>query len=285
MSSPEPDSQLADWLPRLEVYRKAIDTVPVDTVPNGVELASGKVAEVVKSFEHVNEILDGFPYEMGALPPNAKPDDTVPIVETALPEPEIQIEKRDSIPLTIATTTTLKRSQIVHLPIDAILKQIKKAKSFVLGIGSVGESHPMSVRSVVTDLVARCCMKTDRNGMLVTVRSSRDILLHDSFQNALVRETRWSYLGDTKADMQAWHAQLAELPGWKQEFGLIVFDLGDMRFPKMQRIGRLCDGIVVQMLNPSDSRETIQALKSLQKDRLKILGAWSVELNRRNQAA
>lgn len=35
--------------------------------PPGVELASGKVAELVKSFEHVNEILDGFRYKMGAI--------------------------------------------------------------------------------------------------------------------------------------------------------------------------------------------------------------------------
>ena len=208
MSSPVPDSQLAQWIPQLEAYRKAIDTVPIDT-----------------------------------------------------------------------------RSQIVHLPIDGILKQIKRVKSFVLGIGSVGESGPILARSAVTDLVARCCMKIDRKGILVTVRSSHDILPHDSFRNALVHEASWSYFCDTKADMKAWHAQLAELPVWKQEFGLIVFDLGDMRFPMMPRIGRLCDGIVVQMLNPSDSRDTIHALKLLQKERLKILGAWSVELSKRNQAA
>ena len=41
--------------------------------PNGVELASGKVAELVKSFEHVNEILDGFRYKMGAYPLNSTP--------------------------------------------------------------------------------------------------------------------------------------------------------------------------------------------------------------------
>ena len=35
--------------------------------PAGVELASGKVAELVKSFEHANEILDGFRYKIGAL--------------------------------------------------------------------------------------------------------------------------------------------------------------------------------------------------------------------------
>ena len=35
--------------------------------PNSVELASGKVAELVKSFEHVTEILDGFRYQMGTI--------------------------------------------------------------------------------------------------------------------------------------------------------------------------------------------------------------------------
>ena len=35
--------------------------------PNDVELASGKVAELVKSFEHVTEILDGFRYQMGTI--------------------------------------------------------------------------------------------------------------------------------------------------------------------------------------------------------------------------
>ena len=35
----------------------------VRSSPNVVELASEKVAELVKSFEHFNEILDGFRYK------------------------------------------------------------------------------------------------------------------------------------------------------------------------------------------------------------------------------
>ena len=46
---------------------------PLQLRPNGVELASGKVAELVKSFEHVSEILDGFRYKMGAYPLNSTP--------------------------------------------------------------------------------------------------------------------------------------------------------------------------------------------------------------------
>ena len=38
-----------------------------------VELISGKVAELVKSFEHTNEILDGFRYKREAFPLNSMP--------------------------------------------------------------------------------------------------------------------------------------------------------------------------------------------------------------------
>ena len=41
---------------------------PFGLAPNGVELASDKVAKLVKSFEQVNEFLDGFRYKMGAYP-------------------------------------------------------------------------------------------------------------------------------------------------------------------------------------------------------------------------
>ena len=44
------------------IFRPMRNYGPSGHVPNGVELASEKVAELVKSFEHVNEILDGFRY-------------------------------------------------------------------------------------------------------------------------------------------------------------------------------------------------------------------------------
>lgn len=176
--------------------------------------------------------------------------------------------------------------QVLHLPIDGILKKIKGLKPFVLGIGTVGKSETQWSRHVVRDAVNRCCDKTGRNAILVSVRPSGD---SDSSENAshsdAFREVGWTYFGDSKAETKAWHTQLADLPKWKKEFGLIVFDLGDVRLPTMPRIGRLCDGIVVQLLNAANSRDTIQALKGLQKDRLKILGVWSVELNARSNAA
>ncbi len=180
---------------------------------------------------------------------------------------------------------TASSSQVVHLPIDGILNRISKARSFVLGIVTLGDADPSLVRSVITDTVARCSEKARRNAILITVRPPNELRSHDLVENGNFSQARWSYFDDANAGTKSWHAQLADLPRWKQEFGLIVFDLGAVCLPMMPRIGRLCDGIVVQMLDPSNSRETIQALKSLQKNRLTILGAWSVELNSRNIAA
>ena len=45
---------------------KAVESLSTDLVSNGVEFASGMVAELVKSFAHDNEILDGVRYKMGA---------------------------------------------------------------------------------------------------------------------------------------------------------------------------------------------------------------------------
>jgi len=176
--------------------------------------------------------------------------------------------------------------QVLHLPIDGILKRIKGLKPFVLGIGTVGNSGTQWTREVVRDAVTRCRDKTGRNSILVSVRpSSHSNTSENDSSSGCFREVSWSYFGDSKAETKAWHAQLSDLPKWKKEFGLIVFDLGDVRFPIMPRIGRLCDGIVVQLLHAANSRDTIHALKTLQQDRLKILGVWSVELNARSIAA
>ena len=245
MSSSDNNSHLTKWLPQLKVYRAA--------------MVAASIAEPTLP-----------KYLIESCEAN----------RASIVEPSSRLEMRSG-----ASIAASPQSQIVHLPIDGILKRIKGLKSYVLGIGTVGESDPSLVRTVVTDLVVRCCSKIDRKAILITVRPPQNLKLIDSVGNALAREARWSFFGDTKAEKKAWHGQLAELPRWKQEFGLIVFDLGDVCFPRMTRIGRLCDGIVVQLLNPSNPRETIQAFKLLQKNRLPILGAWSVELNSRDIAA
>ena len=245
MSAQEQEPHLQRWLPQLEAYRVAMGEPPM-----------------------------------------------APVIPTSASEPEISLQINPETRSDFAKPATTESvslhhasPQIVHLPIDGILNRIKKAKRFVLGIGTVGAVDGSVVRNLVTDIVDRCCDKTQRKAILVTIRPAEDGRPKVLREKASFTEVQWSYMGNSKPETKLWHSQLAQLPLWKKEFGLIVFDLGDVCLPMMPRVGRLCDGIVVQMLNPSNTRESIQALRSLQKERLPILGAWSVDFSVRELAA
>lgn len=245
MSAQEQEPHLQRWLPQLETYRVALGEPPM-----------------------------------------------TPVIPAASGEPEISLRIHPDTLSNFAEPATAESvgshhapPQIVHLPIDGILTRIKKAKRFVLGIGTVGAVDGSVVRNLVTDIVDRCCDKTQRKAILVTIRPAEDGHPKVLREEASFTETQWSYMGNSKPEIKLWHSQLAQLPFWKKEFGLVVFDLGDVCLPMMPRVGRLCDGIVVQMLNPSNTRQSIQALRSLQKERLPILGAWTVDFRVRELAA
>ncbi len=176
-------------------------------------------------------------------------------------------------------------SNIAHLPIDGIIKRIQRSKSFVLGIGSVGLSDLRLVRSIMIELVSRCSSKTDRKAILMSLGQPDPSIENVPSENGNLQQAFWTLFGESKAELKAWHAQLGTLPRWKQEFGLIVLDLGDASSPQMPRIGRLCDGVVLQLFHDIGSRATIRALKSVQKENLPMLGAWSVGLDLRKFAA
>ena len=357
MSSSDQNTKLAYWLPKLEVYRAAIEATPEVEVsipeaaerdavsalsevrlvgricrmrPSDEQDAVSVKTELAEADESTFEAKPTIPaetvvaekIEIGTIDSveieaeaveytdaEGLEDVVVSLPQAEHPEPAVELpaertkEKQSievipnepALAVYVGEESTLPSHgsesratlpQVLHLPIDGILKKIKGLKPFVLGIGTVGKSEMQWSRQVVRDAVNRCCDKTGRNAILVSVRPpGYSDASENASQSDAFREVDWTYFGDSKAETKVWHTQLSELPKWKKEFGLIVFDLGDVRLPTMPRIGRLCDGIVVQLLNAANSRDTIQALKGLQKDRLKILGVWSVELNTRSNAA
>lgn len=255
MSAQEQEPHLQRWLSQLEAYRVATGKSPTAPV---IPTASSEPKISLR------------------IHPETQSDFKKPATTEAIPAVE-------SVQQSVSSHHA--PSQIVHLPIDGILNRLKKAKRFVLGIGTVGAVDGSVVRNLVTDIVDRCCDKTQRKAILVTIRPTEDGRPKVLREKASFTEAQWSYMGNSKPETKLWHSQLAQLPLWKKEFGLIVFDLGDVCLPMMPRVGRLCDGIVVQMLNPSNTRESIQAIRSLQKERLPILGAWSVDFSMRELAA
>jgi hypothetical protein len=195
----------------------------------------------------------------------------VPDVVSITPEP------REALP-----------PQLVQLPVDEIIASILKTKPYLLGLGTTGFCDHALVERIVADVALRCGQKTSRNTLVVRLRSGtpeHDIaiskgLVHDgSFA-----QIHWSGFGESQEEKRRWNGQLANLLEWKKEFGLILFDLGDAGSPAMSRMGRLCNGIVIQMHPASDARSTIQVLKNLQSQRIKIIGAWALEHHPRSLA-
>ena len=174
---------------------------------------------------------------------------------------------------------------VEHLPIDGLLKRICRAKSFVLGIGSLGSPEPKLARSIVNELATRCATKSDRRAIVVSFEEESPLVMEPLLKGSPFDEAVWIGYGQSKADTKAWHAQLGDLLRWKQEFGLIVLNFGDANSPQTLRIGRLCDGVGLHLFNSVSSRESIRAMKSLQKESLPIIGAWSVGIADRKLAA
>ena len=281
MSSPEQDPHLQRWLPQLEIYRAAMEKSPDEVA--FLDWCSPPVGEP-NALRQANENSPRRSLASDVIEPNF----ALRIHPDTLGE-VAQLSMSNAVPITNEASQSVGSqpvaSQIVHLPIDGILKRMAKVKSFVLGVGTVGDFETPVVRHLVTDIVERCCSKTQRNGLLVTIRPSDFPCPNGPVESVSFREAHWTYMGVGKLETKLWHSQLAELPLWKKDFGLIVFDLGDVCLPMMPRVGRLCDGIVVQMLNPANSRDSIKALRSLQKERLPILGAWSVDFAEKELAA
>lgn len=178
--------------------------------------------------------------------------------------------------------------KVVHLPVDRILARIQKKSPFMLGLGTVGLDQSHLFESIVSDLAVRCVQRTNRKTLVVRRHTNPlTVPINNLFapvHNGLYSDVNCIGLGQSKLEKQRWNNQIARLLNWKQEFELILFDLGDSSSHMMSRMGRLCDGIVVQLLETSNSRKAIDIFRKLQNDRLNIIGAWTLEQNEKSLA-
>ena len=242
MNLNDPNSRIGGWISTPERYRMEME----------IEQASLQVVPKAHNAP-LDRVKNGLSLKTG-----------VPDVVTIMPEPREAL----SPPL-------------VHLPVDEIIASILKTKPYMLGLGTTGFCDHALVERIVSDVALRCGQKTNRNTLVVRLRSGspeHEIAISKGLvQNGAYAQVHWAGFGDSKEEKRRWNCQLADLLEWKQEFGLILFDLGDAGSPAMSRMGRLCNGVVIQMLATSDARSTIQILKNLQNQRIKIIGAWAIE--------
>jgi len=215
-------------------------------------------------------------------------EDPIPAVSPARALEEPSLIAREPtlvapIPTPVASTAN------IHFPIDGIVSRIQKTTPYLLGVGTTGAGSELLQERLLADLAVRCSVKTDRNALVIGFETGTDRGSAGEFSQPTeivgYHQVRWYGPGKSKADAKRWNSQLADLLTWKQEFGMILFDLGDASQSLTGRLGRLCDGIVILLQESTQSRESIRVLKSLQAQRMPILGAWTLEQRVVNRAA
>jgi hypothetical protein len=168
------------------------------------------------------------------------------------------------------------------IPIDGILPKILKSESFVLGVGSNSTlTHEVWDR-LVSSLATNCSVSSGRKSMLIRFEEKlqADHPSEESSErpslNVECQVAKWAFPGESKPEKTRWYQQLAHLVHWRQEYGFILLDLGDFRHDKVIRTARICDAVVLQMLQSGDKREAARMLKLVQAERLPLLGVWSL---------
>ena len=165
----------------------------------------------------------------------------------------------------------------LHFPIDGIVKQVRRKSPYFLGIGTVDGLNTSVSREVILQFVDQLSQGSKRNTLVIRVRKNAELPANDEptpcSSHSLVD---WQGYGESKMEKKVWYAQLASLPSWRHAFGLILLDMGGVESPTFERLGRLCDGLILQLAESANSRPLIQKLKRIQTNHSNIIGVWSV---------
>lgn len=190
---------------------------------------------------------------------------------------------------TATSVARMSRQQIVHLPLDGIVSKMTKVNPFVLGLGCIGQRDQELLGEISDQIALGCASKSGRHAVVIRIRQEGNEVNRmgsarsetaSSFVNH--RETMtphhvWHDFGESKMEKLRWNTQLLELLRLRKEYGLILIDLGDAESQAMVRLGRLCDGVVIQMMDQVSPRTMKTVLNTLKMEQLKLLGILSLE--------
>jgi hypothetical protein len=279
---------LKNWLPKLSQYQSLLaaaphhdsDRIALSLKQNTRDANSNKVAESSNGV-----IFESTLSEAAPSPLVAESRSIASVSDASIREPKSRRNASfgrgacRSFPIRWRVIREPSKPTLVHLPIDGVLTFIQKRKPCMLGLGCCGGMDQVLKTTLANELAARLSDKLDRKTLLVHVLDSGS----DEVAKPLASEGKlkvshlmWHSFEESKQGKATWNNQLARLVIQKRDYELIVFDLGDASSDTMLRMGRLCDGVLIQFSSKKETRQTIETLKSLKNNQLPILGAWSI---------
>ena len=238
--------RLKEWLPRLAHFHTLMETQPTVVQQNieRVEVVSPKAPTIVSLSV-------------------AQAEATVPL-------------------------TRANRQQIVHLPLDGLVAKMSKVNPFVLGLGCIGQRDRELLLEIADEIALGCAAKSGRNAVVIRIRQENSQEVHRQAEQATPSETSlpsksklpyylWHDFGESKMEKRRWNTQLLELLRLRKEYGLILIDLGDSESQAIIRLGRLCDGVVIQVMDQVSPKTVKTAINNFKLEQLPLLGIMSLE--------
>jgi hypothetical protein len=180
------------------------------------------------------------------------------------------------------------RQQIVHLPLDGLVSKMSKVNPFVLGLGCIGQRDRELLQEIVDEIALGCASKSGRNAVVIRIQQVDKQEGHRASERSTPSESTvlsksklphhlWHDFGESKMEKRRWNTQLLELLRLRKEFGLILIDLGNSESQAIIRLGRLCDGVVIQVMDQVSPKTIKTAINNFKQEQLHLLGILSLE--------
>jgi hypothetical protein len=191
----------------------------------------------------------------------------------------------------------------IRFPMDGLLRLLRQPACYCLGVTAMVDSDASAHRNWVGSIAHRCAERSGRKTLWVRGAVERvevaSVVAADpgadpghhgvgSVGWESVDSLQWRCLSEdlvvgTSAFRQAM-AELSELPRLRQRYELIVIDLGGLSTAGMERVGKLCDGVVLLCESGADPSRawpqrwsrSAKVLRRCLQEGMHFVGAWSL---------
>lgn len=178
-------------------------------------------------------------------------------------------------------STTL---QSIRIPLDGLCRSIRRVPNFLMGVVCVEGLSGLTQSRLLHELAIRIAERTGRSTAYIegTLTAGEDRFSSDE---SCVTRLQWERIDqEYPAGSPEYKQSLRELSGLpvlRQQHGMTILDLDGIDSFRLERLGQLCDGVVV-LIPPTlgtklGMQRIARSLSKHQQNGISFLGAWALD--------
>jgi len=174
---------------------------------------------------------------------------------------------------------------------DGLIRLWKRGECYLMGVATVHVDGSMPVSSTGSmELARKSVERAGKSVLCVLAEHSLEPIFDQECNPSddAIDRRRWIALKDHvdvgSLPFRQAMAELAELPRLREEYDLIVLDLGSVNSQAVSRVGKLCDGIVLlcdrDVADAKTWNRTLhrasKSIRTYQREGMEFVGAWDI---------